>query len=322
MIGSIEARSSAANDNALVRIAHDMRRTAFAWRHGAAVDAFAAGRQEILASWDELRAQTRERGDAVALTPVYRETLDRHAALLREAEPFRARPEAFSASTRRAQHRPRGPRRVRAAPRPRAPPSPRGDHAAGASAEEARRTSGRTSRPETRQGELALEGGAVRSTPPEPPARFDAVPPPDEQDMAQARAMAEEDLAPQAPEPPKPDWRSTWDPVMGEWNALVDRARQSGAIAFYTEGYAGLIPGIRELTENPDVPADRRESLAPLLESHERHRRGAQAGRAVPRYRPPAQETGGPLSKRRRTRPAWRSRKPRNTASGESRQTN
>ena len=40
---------------------------------------------------------------------------------------------------------------------------------------------------------------------------------------------------------------------------------------FYTAGYAELIPRIRELAENPDVPADRRESLDPILKSNERH---------------------------------------------------
>ena len=33
----------------------------------------------------------------MALGDTYRETLDRHAALLRQAEPFRARPKAFTA---------------------------------------------------------------------------------------------------------------------------------------------------------------------------------------------------------------------------------
>ena len=60
--------------------------------------------------------------------------------------------------------------------------------------------------------------------------------------------------------------------MIGEWNALIERARQSGAIAFYTKGYAGLIPRIRELAENPDVPDDRRESLDPILKSDEHHR--------------------------------------------------
>ena len=121
---------AAANDNALTRIARDVRRTAFAWRHGAAVDAFAAGRHEVLASWDELRARTRADGDAVALGDTYRETLHRHAALLRQAEPFRARPEALCfAADRARRHRTRRPRRLRGAARPGAPPPPRGDDA-------------------------------------------------------------------------------------------------------------------------------------------------------------------------------------------------
>ena len=59
--GDTEGVRAAANDNALSRIARDVRRTAFAWRHGAAVDAFAAGRQEVVAAWDELRARTATR---------------------------------------------------------------------------------------------------------------------------------------------------------------------------------------------------------------------------------------------------------------------
>ena len=58
---------AAANDNAMARIARDVQRTAFAWRHGAAVDAFAAGRQEVVAAWDELRERSRAEGDVVAL---------------------------------------------------------------------------------------------------------------------------------------------------------------------------------------------------------------------------------------------------------------
>ena len=40
---------------------------------------------EVLAAWDELRARTREEGEAVALSPAFRETLDRHGALLKRA---------------------------------------------------------------------------------------------------------------------------------------------------------------------------------------------------------------------------------------------
>ncbi|MCY4559518.1 MAG: hypothetical protein OXF79_24740, partial [Chloroflexi bacterium] len=89
-----EARE-AANDNALIRIAHEIRYAVNGWRHGAAVDAFAAERGEVLAAWDELRARAREEGEAVALSPVFRETFDRHGALMRQAASFRARPQVF-----------------------------------------------------------------------------------------------------------------------------------------------------------------------------------------------------------------------------------
>ena len=89
------AEAHAANDNALVRIAGEIRHAVNGWRHGAAVDAFAAERREIMAAWDELRARTREEGEAVALSPAFRETLDRHGALMKQAASFRSRPGTF-----------------------------------------------------------------------------------------------------------------------------------------------------------------------------------------------------------------------------------
>ena len=68
-----------ANDNALARIARDVRRTAFGWRHAQTVAAFADGRREVLAAYDDLRERTRTQGDAVALGGAFRETLNRHA---------------------------------------------------------------------------------------------------------------------------------------------------------------------------------------------------------------------------------------------------
>ena len=87
---------SAANDNALARIARDIRRTAHHWRHGQAVAAFAEGRREVLAAYGELRERTRAEGDAAALGTAFRDTLNRHGALLKQAEAFRARPAAFA----------------------------------------------------------------------------------------------------------------------------------------------------------------------------------------------------------------------------------
>ena len=86
---------AAANDNALVRIAEDIRHAVNGWRHGATVDAFATERSEVMAAWDELRARARDEGDAVALSPAFRETLDRHGALMKQAASFRARPRVF-----------------------------------------------------------------------------------------------------------------------------------------------------------------------------------------------------------------------------------
>ena len=86
--GAAEARA-AANDNAIVRIAREIRHAVAGWRHGAAVDAFASERAEVLAAWDELRERTRNEGEAVALSPAFRETLDRHGALMKQAASFR-----------------------------------------------------------------------------------------------------------------------------------------------------------------------------------------------------------------------------------------
>ncbi len=63
---SPEARA-AANDNALARIARDIRRATFGWRHAQAVSAFADGRGQVLAAYDDLRERTRAEGDTVAL---------------------------------------------------------------------------------------------------------------------------------------------------------------------------------------------------------------------------------------------------------------
>ena len=88
---------AAANDNALARIARDVRRTAFGWRHAQTVSTFVDGRREVLAAYDDLRERTRIEGDAVALSGAYRETLTRHAVLQKQAASFRARPDEFAA---------------------------------------------------------------------------------------------------------------------------------------------------------------------------------------------------------------------------------
>ena len=87
---------AAANDNALARIARDVRRTAFGWRHAQTVSTFVDGHRQVLAAYDDLRERTRTQGDAVALSGAYRETLTRHAVLLKQAAAFRDRPDEFA----------------------------------------------------------------------------------------------------------------------------------------------------------------------------------------------------------------------------------
>ena len=89
------AAREAVNDNAIVRIAQEIRHAVNGWRHGAAVDAFAAERGEVLAAWDQLRARVRKEDEAVALSPAFHEALDRHGKLMRQAASFRSRPRTF-----------------------------------------------------------------------------------------------------------------------------------------------------------------------------------------------------------------------------------
>ena len=271
-----EARSSAANDNALSRIARDVQRTAFAWRHGAAVDAFAAGRQEVVAAWDELRERSRAEGDVVALGDPYRETLDRHAALLRQAEPFRARSEAFaSLLAERARigrddleefealHE-RARRHRRAA-------TMRQTHRA------RRETERQVSRAETHEDVRPTHGEAVEAVEAAsvvPPGYLESVPSPTDEDHAEARAQAAwgalDDPAP-PPEPREPEWLSAWGPLVRDWTALIERARRSGTIEFYTGGYAEVMARMQEFAETPDIPSDKRAQVVRVLENRDRH---------------------------------------------------
>ena len=86
-VPAVDSLGTAANDNALTRIAGEIRRTAFGWRHGQAVAAFADGRREVMAAYDGLRERTRAEGDSVALGRAFRETLTRHGVLLKQAKP-------------------------------------------------------------------------------------------------------------------------------------------------------------------------------------------------------------------------------------------
>ena len=291
---------AAANDNTLARIARDVRRTAFGWRHAQTVSTFVDGRREVLAAYDDLRERTRIEGDAVALSGAYRETLTRHAVLQKQAAAFRARPDEFASLLAERggiarkdldafeELHARARRHRRAA-------TMRHVHRIKREAEQ----EAQQPKPELRQGELALEGGRA-----EAPRRadtvtrdtagmqssdrdaasaqyFDTVPPGEAEDYPWAHAAAaQEDVPPPRldQDPPRPAWLAPYEALQRDWSELLERVRQTGEPLFYAKGYAAMIPRIQTLVENPDIPAGTR---APMIEALENHQRDLSARKHV-----------------------------------------
>ena len=297
-VGDIHA---AANDNALARIARDVRRTAFGWRHAQTVSSFVDGHRQILAAYDDLREQTRIEGDAVALSGAYRETLTRHAVLLKQAETFRARPDDFASLLAERggiarkdldafEHLHARARRHRRAA------TMRHVHRIKREAEQ----EARQPKPELRQGELALEVGRA-----EAPGRADTVtrdtagmqspdrgatptrhvetiPPAEAEDYPWALAEAAQvNVPPGDQDLPKPDWLTQYEALQQDWNELLERVRQTGEPLFYAKGYTDIVPRIQALAKNPDIPA---ETRAPIIEALENHQRDLSARKHVEDY--------------------------------------
>ena len=294
---------TAANDNALARIARDVRRTAFGWRHAQTVSTFVDGRREVLAAYDDLRERTRIEGDAVALSGAYRETLTRHAVLQKQAAAFRARPDDFASLLAERggiarkdldafeELHARARRHQRAA-------TMRHVHRIKKEAEQ----EAQQPKPELRQGELALEGGRA-----EAPRRadtvtrdtagmlssdrdaasaqyFDTVPPVEAEDYPWAHAAAaQEDVPPPRldQDPPKPDWHAPYEALWRDWSEFIERVRQTGEPLFYAKGYIDMIPRIQALAENPDIAAGTR---APMIEAFEKYQRDLSARQYVEDY--------------------------------------
>ena len=289
---------AAANDNTLARIARDVRRTAFGWRHAQTVAAFADGRQEVLAAYDDLRERTRTQGDAVALGGAFRETLNRHAVLLKQAETFHARPDDFASLLAKRggiarkdldafeDLHARARRHRRAA-------TMRHVHRIKREAEE----EAQQPKPELRQGELALEGGRAEAprraetgtrdtggmqSPDRdatPARHVDTVPPGEAEDYPWAHAAAaREEVPPPDQDSPKPAWHAPYEALWRDWSELLERVRQTGEPLFHANGYAAMIPRIQALVENPDIPA---ETRAPMIEALENHQRDLSARKHV-----------------------------------------
>ena len=255
-MGAPEAHE-AANDNFRERIARDIRHAVNGWRFGAAVDAFAAERGEVMAAWDELRARARDEGDAVALSPAFRETLDRHGALMKQAQLFRARPQVFErllaeragigdgelnelreVHTRAGRHL----RSVKA----------RASHAA------------RQDAPHEEPGivEAIAAGTAALAAEPAPELR------------SPSRPVEAEEAAPNPDRDALPDWRTLYDDLKRDWNDLVARSEDARAgepdlPLLLMDGYDALIRRVRALAEHPGLSERTRNVLGELLEYHD-----------------------------------------------------
>ena len=255
-----EARD-AANDNAIVRIAQEIRHAVNGWRHGAAVDAFAAERTEVLAAWDELRARARDEGDAVALSPTFRETLERHGALMKRAASFNARPQVFErllaerAGVGKSELQELRDVHARA-----------GSYLRSVSARTASAARHATSAEEAR-GETVVVDAPAHT--PEPPV--------DEH----AQVQTSEPTAPDPRHDAEPSWEILYDRLEGHWNDLVAVANRAGLPLPLVRGYDELIGRVQDLAEDPRLPSTEHRELTGLLDYH---RSETAARRAVHDY--------------------------------------
>ena len=62
-----------------------------------------------------------------------------------------------------------------------------------------------------------------------------------------------------------------YEALRQDWNSLIEDAQQAGIPLFYAKGYMDIIPRIRGLMENPDIPAKSRAPLIQALENHQHY---------------------------------------------------
>ena len=73
------------------------------------------------------------------------------------------------------------------------------------------------------------------------------------------------------PAPAEPAWLPAYEALRQDWNSLIEDARQTGTPSFYAKGYMDIVPRIKALTENPDIPAKSRAPLIQVFENHQRY---------------------------------------------------
>ena len=250
-----------------MRIAQEIRHAVNGWRHGAAVDAFAAERTEVLSAWDELRERARDEGEAVALSPAFRQTLNRHGV-----------------TDEAGKNVPCQAAGVRA-------PAGRARRAVGAGElEELRKVHARASK--HLRSVSARTASSVRQAAQPEEARTETVavdapvytpePPVDEH----AQVQPSEPAAPDCRHDAEPAWETVYDRLERDWNELVAGANRAGLPLPLVRGYDELIGRVRDLAEHPRLPSTEHQELTGLLDYH---RAETAARSAVHDYLPAAE---------------------------------
>ena len=178
----------------------------------------------------------------MALGGAFRETLTRHAVLLKQAEAFRARPAEFASLL--AERGGIGRKEL--------------DTFEDLHARASRHRRAATMR-HVHRIKREVELAPARQA--EPERRVNAAPAPDH-----AVQPAGTDTS-----PARPDVHTLYEAVRRDWNRLVDRASEASVPTFDMEGSEVLVARMRPLTEQPDLPAGTRQALAGVLEDHQRH---------------------------------------------------
>ena len=255
----VSATPAAANDNAIVRIANEIRHAVNGWRHGAAVDVFAAERTEVMEAWDELRRRARADGESVALGPTFRETLDRHGALMKQAASFRRRPQVFERLLAERAGIGQGEIEELRKQHARA-----GNYLRSVSARAAHRARQDVHQDAKRQDAPREEAQIVEAVaagiaaPAAEPAPAESLPP---------RTSDAAALGPEREDPP--DWRTLYRELQRDWNDLVARSQEPDLPLLLMDGYDALIRRVRALADYPGLSERARGVIDVLLEYHD-----------------------------------------------------
>ena len=186
----------------------------------------------------------------MALSPSFRETLDRHGALMKQARMFRARPQVFERLL--AERAGIGGREIEEF---------REQHSrAGKYLRSVRARTSHAARQDALHEEqgiveaIAAEGAAIASEPaPEP--------------IAPSRPAVEVPTDPDRDA--HPDWRTLYQELKRDWNELVARSEEPDLPLLLMDGYDTLIRRVRTLAAHSDLSESACDVLDELIEYHD-----------------------------------------------------